>query len=186
MALTQCRWALHQGTELHAAERSHMVWALAPKPLVGSWQGKGHQLAALRTFAIQAASPASNQISVNLLRKFPKARALAASVDTQLATQSPQVPVSDKIRTNQTRHLLRIRTLPNQPAPANRAEGKIWEEVSPGAWQGHLLYPRSFFDLFVKYINKASDGVWGKGLGPLSSKMRHSLAFNAVIALGNF
>jgi hypothetical protein len=164
--LTQCSWA-HQGSGLHAAERSLMARALASKILVG----KDHQLAASHTFAVPV-FPVSDRPGENLptvTRRFSKTRASAASVDTRPAAQPPRVPVLDTIRTDQTRHLLRIRTLPDQPAPANRAEREIWEEVTPGAWQGHLLYPRSFFDMFVKYINRASDGVWGKGQGPLSS-----------------
>jgi hypothetical protein len=153
--------------------------ARASKILVG----KDHQLAASHIFV--PVSPASDQPGVNVSRRFSKARASAASVDTRTAAQPPWVPVLDTIRTDQTRHLLRIRTLPDQPAPANRAESEIWEEVTPGAWQGHLLYPRSYFDLFVKYVNQSSDRVWGKGQGPLSSMVRHSLACNAVIAIDN-
>jgi hypothetical protein len=178
-ALTQCSWALHQGTGLHAAERSHMAQASAPE-ILSSWQGKDHQSAASRTLAVPV-PPASDQPSVNVPRRFPKTQASAASVDTWPAAQPPRVPV-ETIRTDPTRHLLRIRTLPDQPAPANRAESEIWEEVTPDAWQGHLLYPRSFFDLFVKYIKQSSDGVWGEGLGPLSSTVRHSLTCGAIIA----
>jgi hypothetical protein len=181
-ALSQCSRALHQGTWLHAAERSHIAWASASKSLVSSWQGKDlHQIAASRAFAVPI-SPVSDQPGVSVPRRFSKIRASAAAVDTWPAAQPPQVPVGT-IRTAETRHLLRIRTLLDQPAPANRAESEIWEEVTPGVWQGHLLYPRSFFDLFLKYINQSSDGVWGKGLGPISNMVRHSFAYGAIIAI---
>ncbi|GAQ81014.1 hypothetical protein KFL_000680310 [Klebsormidium nitens] len=68
------------------------------------------------------------------------------------------------------RRLLRIRTLADQPAPADlRGEGEqIWEEAPPAVWEEQLLYPEAWFDLFFKYIKQSREGMWGSGAGPLS------------------
>jgi hypothetical protein len=55
---------------------------------------------------------------------------------------------------------------------ASVAAGEItpsgWKEASSGAWEEHLLYYRSVYDLFVEHASRASDSIWGRGEGPFS------------------
>lgn len=43
-----------------------------------------------------------------------------------------------------------------------------WKEAPSGAWEEHLLYYRSVYDLFVEHASRASDSIWGRGEGPFS------------------
>lgn len=71
-------------------------------------------------------------------------------------------------------HFLRITrggeklSCPAEDGGAQVVPAGSWEAATPGAWEDHLLYYRSFYDLFVQHATRASDSLWGCGEGPFS------------------